>query len=41
MTSLRLYTLALVTIGVAVASYALLRRKPNPRTRPNSNAAPG
>ncbi len=30
MTSLRLYTLALVTIGVAVASYALLRRKPKP-----------
>jgi len=28
MISLRLYTLALVTIGVAVASYALLRRKP-------------
>jgi hypothetical protein len=28
MTSFRLYTLALVTIGVAVASYALLRRKP-------------
>jgi hypothetical protein len=30
MTSFRLYTLALVTIGVAVASYALLRRKPKP-----------
>jgi hypothetical protein len=28
MTSFRLYTLALGTIGVAVASYALLRRKP-------------
>ena len=28
MISLRIYTLALVTIGVAVASYALLRRKP-------------
>ena len=28
MISLRLYILALVTIGVAVASYALLRRKP-------------
>jgi hypothetical protein len=30
MISLRIYTLALVTIGVAVASYALLRRKPKP-----------
>ena len=30
MISFRLYTLALGTIGVAVASYALLRRKPKP-----------
>jgi hypothetical protein len=30
MISLRLYTLALGTIGVAAASYALLRRKPKP-----------
>ena len=41
MISLRLYTLVLGAIGVALASYALLRRKPKMPTTSNANAAPG
>ena len=41
MTSLRLYEAGAGTIGVAVASYALLRRKPKAANAVELDAEPG